>query len=184
MQWVTNQGNVPASAAHFNGVQTYLDTSNSVLFNFTTNSFTINVWLMPMTANGCVMANGSYQNSGWFMGIGGSYGLVFGSENPSQETAVSTTTPVSGLAQRLQHGYNNEERDRYAANLHQRHICRPNRQLCQSRVQFGQFGHGQIKPGGHFLDGNMWAPQIRSTSLTAADVANLYYHQLSGVPWP
>jgi hypothetical protein len=38
--------------------------------------------------------------------------------------------------------------------------------------------------GGNFYDGNIWLLQMWGEPLPAASVANLYFAQLSGVPWP
>ena len=34
------------------------------------------------------------------------------------------------------------------------------------------------------LDGNIWLPQIWSTALSPQDIANLYFNQFYGNPWP
>jgi len=46
------------------------------------------------------------------------------------------------------------------------------------------FGLGTANNGYSDLDGDMWLPQIWSTNLWPADVANLYFNQTHGSPWP
>ena len=50
--WTNGVLGTPDNAIHFDGGTTntlgaYIATTNSTLFNFTTNSFSINVWLLP-----------------------------------------------------------------------------------------------------------------------------------------
>jgi len=64
-EWTNNPGGI-SNALHFNGVTTHVDTSNSTNFNFTTNLFTINFWVCPLTAGGYVMQNEDIdQTNGW-----------------------------------------------------------------------------------------------------------------------
>jgi hypothetical protein len=184
LEWRPNQAGVPAAAVHFNGVSTYLDTSNSVRFNFTTNSFTINVWLQPLTANGFIMDNGYIENNGWFMAIGGSYQLQFGSETPGAENTIETIGPVSGWPS----VYNMVTITRNGANTPLVYI---NGGLASTTGTFvnpapstNSLVFGVSRSGGHYLDGNIWQPQIWDKALSPQDIANLYIHQLSGVPWP
>jgi hypothetical protein len=47
------------------------------------------------------------------------------------------------------------------------------------------FGLGTANTNGvSDLDGDMWLPQIWSTNLSPSDIANLYYNQQNGIPWP
>jgi hypothetical protein len=46
------------------------------------------------------------------------------------------------------------------------------------------FGLGTANNGLSDYDGNLWLPQIWSTNLTPTDIANLYYNQKNGIPWP
>ena len=43
---------------------------------------------------------------------------------------------------------------------------------------------GVDRAGAHYLDGNIWLPQIWGEALPATSVANLYFNQLYGNPWP
>jgi len=36
----------------------------------------------------------------------------------------------------------------------------------------------------NFYDGNLWLIQLWSTNLSPSDIANLYFNQKKGVPWP
>jgi hypothetical protein len=46
------------------------------------------------------------------------------------------------------------------------------------------FGHEALSDGNNDYDGDLWLPQIWSTNLSPIDVANLYYRQKTGIPWP
>ena len=95
VEWDTNQTARPFSAIHFNGNSTALDTHNGTDFNFTTNLFTLNVWVRPLVYNCIVAGNGQYQNSGWYCWINpyGSIGLS--AENPGADNYV--WTPASAV---------------------------------------------------------------------------------------
>jgi hypothetical protein len=184
VQWVTNQAMIDQSAVHFNGVSTFIDTSNSVLFNFTTNSFTVNLWLLPLTANGYVMANGTTLQNGWFMSVGGSYQLIFGSDTPGNETSISTASSVSGwpsifnMITVVRNGTNTP-------------LIYVNGALTATVGSFANPApsstsliFGKTTDGAHYLDGDLWQPQIWNTALSPTDISNLYFNQVSGLPWP
>jgi len=43
---------------------------------------------------------------------------------------------------------------------------------------------GQDDDDANFYDGDMWLPQIWSSALTPTDIANLYFTQSQGIIWP
>jgi len=57
--WDPDQGGSPNAAIYFDGYSTSLDTGNNSLFNFTTNLFTLNMWVRPLTYNPILMGNGT-----------------------------------------------------------------------------------------------------------------------------
>ncbi len=184
LQWVTNQASIEGAAMHFNGVTTYLDTHNSELFNFTTNAFTINLWLNPLTADGYVLANGFYHGIGWFMSVGSSYQINFGSENFGLETVVTTTAPVAGWPGT----YDMVTITRNANGTPLIYINGSPVATSGSFLSPASSGTSLVagvnRNGSNFFDGDMWLLQIWSTSLSATEVATLYFNQLPGVPWP
>jgi hypothetical protein len=183
LQWVTNVAGIPETALHFNGVSTHIDTSNSVLFNFTTNLFTINLWVRPLTANGCIMENGINDVDGWYLRVGGSYEVEFGTEAGGADAAISTepggaqdgiftmvtvvrTAPTNALI------YINGVRTATTGE-----ITIPDSSTNSLLI-------GVDRAGAHTLDGDLWLPQIWGEALPATSIANLYLMQSSGRPWP
>src|ERR1035438_2561710 len=92
---MNNPVGVPEAALHFNGSSTHIDTSNSVLCNFTNNPFTINFWLYSMTPAGYLMGNNSSLTNGWFIYVT-DYHLRFGSEASGSESSIYTTKQPYG----------------------------------------------------------------------------------------
>jgi hypothetical protein len=87
--WVTNQNGVPL-AWHYNGSQTHLDTGNSTLFNFTTNLFSINLWVQPYGYNATFMCNGAYQSNGWRLTEDSAGVIGLSAENNGSEYTVNS----------------------------------------------------------------------------------------------
>jgi hypothetical protein len=184
LQWVTNQASIPEAAMHFNGVTTYIDTGNPDLFNFTTNSFSINLWANPLTANGHLLANGFYHGIGWFLSVGSSYELNFGSDAFGTESVLTTTTPVSGWP-------GTYDMVTITRNGTDTPLIYINGILVATSGSFSNPASsgsslvvGVNRNGANYLDGDMWLLQIWNTTLSASDVANLYFNQQPGIPWP
>ena len=169
---------------HFNGVTTYIDTGNAALFNFTTNPFTINLWLLPLTANGFVLANGFFHGNGWFMSVGNAYQVNFGAETFGGENVITTTSPVSGWPT----SYAMVTVTRDGIHVPLIYVNGSPVATSGSFVNPGSSGDsllvGVSKISSGYLDGDMALLQIWNTVLSPADVANLYINQLSGSPWP
>jgi predicted Zn-dependent protease len=180
LAWVTNVAAIPNTALHFNGVSTYIDTGNATLFNFTTNLFTINIWARPLTANGMLMENEDVnQATGWDLHVGGSYQVVFGA-------AGNYLTTGAGAAQ--------------VGDWTMITIVRSGPtsvQIYINGIQVATSGSftnplssvnslllGVDRAGAHFLDGDLWLPQIWGEALPATAIANLYFQQSLGIPWP
>ena len=186
LQWQTNV--VPNNAIHFDGVSTSVNTSNSTNLNFTTNSFTINLWLLPENEGTYVMGNDSYLSNGWYLaGVINSSKLEFGAETNGADNAIITANGVSGWPTT---SWNMVTVTRAGTNTPWIYI---NGLQVATTGTFTDpassansliFGLGVDSDGATDLDGNIWLPQIWSTNLSPTDVANLYLIQLSGVPWP
>lgn len=183
VQWETNVASIPGTSLHFNGTATYIDTSNSTLFNFTTNLFTINLWLMPLTANGYVMQNQTPLQNGWYLNVGGSYSLNFGADNNGTETAVSTGAGavINGLFTMVTIVRTGPTTVLIYINGDQ---VPTTGSFISPASGPNSFVLGVDQAGAHHLDGNIWLTQIWSTPLSPTDIANLYFNQVSGVPWP
>ena len=184
LPWVENQTAIPEAAMHFNGVSTYIDTGNASLFNFTTNPFTINLWLLPLTANGFVLANGFYHGNGWFLSVGSSYQINFGSETFGAENLITTVSPVDGWPTR--YAMVTVTRDGTHAPL----IYINGTPVATSGIFVNPATSGNSlvigvsKIGTGYLDGNLGLLQIWNSDLLPGDVANLYIYQSSVSPWP
>ena len=191
-EWTNNAAGI-AKALHFNGVATYVETSNSSSFNFTTNSFTINLWLLPLTEGGYVMENGIYKTNGWYLRIAdGCTRIQFGAETNGVDNVIMTdgvnTWPTTSwhMVTITRDGTNTPliylDGGRMAT-------TGPfaNPASSTNSLIFGvrRLGANDIVTGGtNNYDGHIWLTQIWAAALPAASVALLYTNQLSGVPWP
>jgi hypothetical protein len=180
----------PNTALHFDGVSAKLDTQLSAPFNFTTNSFTINVWVLPLTQTRFIMANDTYLSSGWFLCFSDIYQIRFGAETPGAEHAV-TTGIIDGWPGT---SWSMVTVTRDGSDTPLIYI---NGQLTSTSGSFIDpasssnnlmFGYGADQDssshGPYYLDGNIWLPQVWSTALSPSDIANLYYNQSLGSAWP
>lgn len=99
IQWVPNQNGTFASALHFNGSSTKLQAGNSTLFNFTTNLFTVNIWVRNLTYPCALCGNGLYLNYGWYVAVNPAGEIVAAAENPGFDNVVATTSTVAFAGQ-------------------------------------------------------------------------------------
>ncbi len=180
------------TAVHFNGVNDYVNASDPSLFDFTTNSFSINVWLLPYTSDAYLMGNNTYQQCGWYMCLSGDH-IMFGADSPGAEYSVDTVQPIQfwpwndmsgvytyGMISITRQGTNapliywngrSVETDGTYANP-------------ASSTNGLVFGIGTTEKGDIPYDGNMWQPQIWSQALTGQQILTLYSNQIAGTPWP
>jgi len=183
LQWQTNVGAIPATSIHFNGTATYIDTGTTNLFDFTTNLFTINLWVMPLTANGYLLDNETGQANGWYLNVGGAYSLNFGEENNGASAFVSTGAGAvrNGLFSMVTIVRTRPTNVQFYINGNP---VATTGSFADPGSSANSLVVGVDRAGGHHLDGNIWLLQIWGTPLAPGDVANLYFNQVSGVPWP
>jgi hypothetical protein len=95
--WVTNAASQPHSAVHFNGANTQIDTGNNTLFNFTTNLFTINIWVRPLVivTQPVPIGNGSYLETGWYVFLNPVGQVGIAANAPGSSTYVATQNPCT-----------------------------------------------------------------------------------------
>jgi hypothetical protein len=177
------------NALHFDGVSSFLDTGLSEPFSFTTNPFTINLWLLSLGPTNFVMGNNTYETDGWFMAVN-SFLLLFGAETVNGEAVVYTKNTVSGWPT----AWNMITITWDGANALLIYVNgQPQFILGQfinpiSSTNSLKFGAGVFYNGSYGqtdnMDGSIWLPQIWSTNLSCTDIANLYYNQVKGKPWP
>jgi len=195
-EWHGGVGSV-SNGLHFNGSYSHLDTFESTNFNFTTNSFSINVWLRPYVPTNYIMGNNTYGSNGWFLALDDGY-LLFGAETDEGEVDIQTSSTFHNWpAGPIQ----------YATNWNMVTITRVGTHLLViyinalpvatvgslfpkliSTTNTLVFGEGVFLCDGsvitNYLDGDIWLPQVWSTALSQSDIAKLYCNQLWGMPWP
>jgi hypothetical protein len=200
--WTNGVAGQPYAALHFDGgtaatnppTGSYINTSNSSLFNFTNNTFTINIWLLPYQNSAYLMGNNKLTNNGWFLALG-DVQIQFGVDISNAEIYVQTgsvsfwpgTTAFDrpyGMVTVTRNGTNAPlvylnglpiATELYGGSSF------PNLISSSNPLTFGVGTNGA---GILQYDGNMWLPQIWSTNLSSVDIANLYLQELQGVPWP
>jgi hypothetical protein len=99
IQWVPNQNGTPTSAIHFNGASTKITAGNPAMFNFTTNLFTVNIWVRNLTYPCAIIGNGLYLNYGWYVDVNPAGEIVVAAENPGVDKYVITTSTVAFAGQ-------------------------------------------------------------------------------------
>jgi hypothetical protein len=99
IQWVPNQNGTPVSAVHFNGSSTALRAANPGLFSFTTNLFSVNLWVRNLTYPCALCGNGLYENSGWYIVINTAGEVVVAAESPGSDSYVATSSTVAFAGQ-------------------------------------------------------------------------------------
>jgi len=188
-EWTENPGGYPNTAIHFHGTNvTYIDTGNSARFNFTNNPFTINLWLRPYTEGTYYLGNDSYATNGWYLaGLAGSTGLAFGGETYPVDNAIQATNTISGWPTT---SWNMVTITYDGTNTLLIYVN------AEPQVTSGTFACPAPSPnnltfgiapyfyGSPSLDGDLWLPQIWNSVLSPIDIANLYYNQIHGTPWP
>lgn len=183
LQWVTNAASVPGAAVHFNGVSTHIDTSNTVSFNFTTNLFTINFWVRTLTANGYLFQNGTDLTNGWCVKVGGAYQIQFGTEANGTESLI--TTQPSTAQPEIWNMVTIVRTSVTNALIYINGVqALTTGSISNPASSTNSLVLGTDRLGDHFYDGDMWLPQIWGEALPGTDIANLYFMQSLGLPWP
>jgi hypothetical protein len=185
--WTTGPGGIPNTAIHFHGESTYINTDNSTAFDFTTNLFTINLWVEPTSSyNHYLMQNQDTSGTnGWYLFYDANYRALFGTVTNTFLGTNTVLTPETGSV-------HNENWDMVT-------VVRTSLTNAIIYVNGSAAVSGYItSPGSstnplelgvdatftNDYDGNMWLPQIWSRKLSPSDIANLYYNQVHGKPWP
>jgi hypothetical protein len=182
------------TAMHFDGGATtgmggetngsYIDTTHSTLFNFTTNLFTINLWVRPtQSPDHYIMQNcdAAFSN-GWYLYVD-DYNVYF--SMMSNGVGKSIETPSAGAANTGVWNMLTIVRSVdtnttiYINGLPVVSGDLPSPGPSGASLKFA------VDPDStNYYDGDIWLPQIWSSALSPVDVANLYFNQLSGSPWP
>jgi hypothetical protein len=196
--WTSNVASLPDKAMHFHGdanENNYIDTSNSVLFNFTTNSFTINLWFRPYQSGAFVMGNDTYSTCGWYLRLVESNSAVqFGAETNGQDYSIQTINSVSSWpAGPDPAGINwnmltvTRDGTNTPAILINGQVWATTNTFANPAPSTNSLTIGSGEDDGFsnpYLDGDIWMVQMWDEALPATSVYILYTNQLSGVPWP
>lgn len=168
-------------ALHFNGQNTILYVTNSsTAFDFTSNPFTVNMWVWAYTGGGYLIQNGGITN-GWFIREDGSESVIFGSAIPGAVSSISTGTGQlnTSLLEMLTCVW-----DGTHASIYVNGVAEASGSLAAPAPSAYSLMLGIDGAGANYFDGDIWLPQIWGSALTATDIANLYFQQVRGVPWP
>jgi len=187
VEWTTNVASIPNTAIHFHGTESidnYIDTRNSNLFNFTTNLFTLNLWVEPTSsANHYFMQNQDVTGTnGWFLMCDENYRVKFGTVTNGVTKAI--LTPEAG-AQNFHWNMVTVVR----TSLTNAIIYINGLQVVSGSVTSPSSSASTLKlgidpTGTNLYDGNIWLTQIWGEPLSGVDVANLHFAQTNGNPSP
>jgi hypothetical protein len=182
----TNAPTGESNALHFDGVSSYIDTRLSAPFDFTTNLFTVNLWVEPTSStNHFLMQNqDSTGTNGWFLFYDDAYRVIF--------ATVTNTVAGTNLLRPQEVGVQNANWDMVSVvrtSLTNAIIYLNGGAAVSGYITSPASSTNTLKLGvdpafTNDLDGNLWLPQIWSTNLSPSDIANLYYNQRNGIRWP
>jgi len=186
--WTTNVADLTNKALHFHGdpgEDNYIDTSNSVLFNFTTNLFTINLWVEPTGSyNHYLLQNcDSGMINGWYVYYD-EYGIVYfatltnGVTNQINTGAGEVGSDLWNMVTIVRTSLTNAIIYKNGLEVVSGYITSPSSSTSTLKLS--------VDPttGTNLYDGNIWLTQIWEEPLRGTDVANLYHAQTNGIPWP
>jgi hypothetical protein len=192
--WTDGPAGRPNTALHFDGVSSFIDTGISAPFNFTNNPFTINVWMGPYGGGYYFMGNDNYATNGWYLSeVQGSTGISFGGETNNIDYAIITEGVDNnwGASSNWPGEWNMVTITYDGINTPLIYV---NAEVWETDYTFKSpasstknliLGLGKANPNGaSHLDGDMWLPQIWSINLSPSEVANLFFNQKNGNPWP
>jgi hypothetical protein len=191
--WTNNPGGY-LSAIHLHGTNvTRIDTGDSTNFNFTTNPFTINVWLGSYGNGYYLLGNDIISNNGWYLKEApGSYDLIFGGETNSGDYGIETTNgpgnwghPTNWLGEwyMITITYDGTNTPFIYQNAALQATSGTFKSPASSAANL-IVGHEAGSDGNNDYDGDMWLPQIWGSNLSPSDIANLFHQQKFGIPWP
>ncbi len=191
--WTNGPNGLLNTAVHFHGTGgSCINTSNSSLFNFTTNPFTINLWLRPDNEGSYYMGNDTYNTNGWYLsGVQSNTPVRFGGETNGDHAIITiqhaTNWPASTNSTNAWNmvtvTYDGINQPLIYVNA-QRWVTQYAFASPTSSTNCLIFGQGSSPYGPSDLDGDIWLPQIWSNSLAPNDILNLFFNQQHGVPWP
>ncbi|MGA2247310.1 MAG: LamG domain-containing protein [Verrucomicrobiota bacterium] len=182
--WVSVNG-VTAAGLHWHGVGgSYADTGDSNHFAFTTNSYTIALWVQPMTAYGTFLSCGVAGISGWCVNEDVNYNLFFNTYSNGVTSSVGSLPVYNNTFHAILISVSNGTN---VAMYRDGMLFATGTVTVPAPAGTNTLMLGQQNLGTYFgrtLDGNMWMTQIWSTNLDAVQASYLYLNQVDGSPWP
>jgi hypothetical protein len=129
------------------------------------------------------MENGIPGTNGWYLKLGGSYQIQFGTGTNETDTSITTTPGATNpgkfsMVTIVRSGPTNLFI--YVNGIK----AATTGSIVNPTSSTNSLIIGMDRAGGTFLDGDIWQPQIWSEALPATSIANLYLIQSSGRPWP
>ncbi len=200
--WTNNIIGTADTAIHFDGgttnpgppTGTYITTTNTTLFDFTTNSFSMNFWILPYTGSGFIAGNNTFQSCGWSLTVDSDH-VLFSVETSGSESSVATANPISGwpntdsayysMVTVVRDGTNTPviyiDGLPRAINVYTSYATFPIPSPSTNPLTFGigTNGDGLLQ-----LDGNIWLSQIWGSVLGGPSILTLCSNQLAGTPFP
>jgi hypothetical protein len=176
--WDPDQGGSPNAAIYFDGVSTSLDTENNTLFNFTTNLFTLNMWVRPLSYNPILAGNGTWAGSGWFFGLNGYGAAVMVANYPGGGTYVGTSPNVVAPGQWCM--LTAVRTDTSTILIYKNAVLQAttgsfaNPAPCTDSMVLGDY-HG----GGIHYNGDMGVVRIYDRALSVTEIGSLYTNSVS-----
>jgi len=179
-QWTNNIVGA-TNALHFNGNNSVLTVTNSsVAFNFTFNPFTVNLWdSQEHSGNGILMQNGGNTN-GWYVALGDYY-VYFGSATPTSSSYITGGEAGNDVWKMITCVWDGTNASIYI-NGSQVAVSDSFSAPAPSTNNL-VFGVDYTLVT-NYLDGQIWLSQIWRVALSPTDIANLYFQQVKGIPWP
>jgi Concanavalin A-like lectin/glucanases superfamily len=176
--WDPDQGGSPNAAIYFDGISTSLDTENNTLFNFTTNLFSINIWVRPLEYNPIFIGNGTWANTGWFFGLNGYGAAVMVANSPGAGTYVGTAPYCATLGQWCM--FTVVRTNTSTILIYKNAVLQATSgsfadpSPCTDTVVLGDY-HG----GGIHYNGDMGVVSVYGRPLSAAEIGTLYTNSVS-----
>jgi hypothetical protein len=179
-------GGIANTAIHFHGESTYITTSNSTVFDFTTNLLTINLSVEPTSSyNHYLMQNqDSAGTNGWFLYYNDAYKVLFGTVTNTIEGSNTISTGPGAAQTGTWDMVTVVRTSLTGATIYVNGAEMVSRYITNPGSSTGSLEFGVDAAFTNDYDGNLWLPQIWSTNLSPTDIANLFYNQVHGKPWP
>ena len=177
--WVPNQLN-QYQAMHFNGFSTTITVTNQTAFNFTTNLFSINMWVRPLTYHCQLAGNGQYLISGWYFVVNQVGAVLLAAENPGLDSYVATGASVVSVGQWCM--LTLVRTDTSTVLIYKNAVQQPtigsfaNPAPCADSLIFGRY-----PGGGYYYDGDMGTVRIYNRALSPTEINTLYTNSATGI---